>query len=260
MKTKEIEIVFITDSHLVYNEEFLGINTFKSFEAVIEEVVVKHANSDFYIFGGDLIEDQKKESFDFFEEKINKSPFVGKSLFARGNHDINDLFFDRLIKNQSLNTDLKSWKLININTYSLGNIYGEVDYDEIDFLKTISEENKNKNIMIYMHHNLFPTKSPWLDKYITQNYTQISKEISSLTNIKLVVSGHIHQEAVNMIDDTIFISCPSTSFHFVPSKPKYTLDNQNPAYTVFTLFSDGTFDWKHKRVEGYFGKPKIRKN
>ena len=256
MKKKEIEIVFITDAHLVYENKFLGIDTFKAFESVIDEVESKYKNADFYIFGGDLIEDQKKESFDFFWSKLTTNSMIEKSLFTRGNHDIEKSFFDKLFTNQNTNLNCESWQLININTYSEGNIYGEVSDKQINLINEISKRYKNKNLMIYMHHNLFKTDSPWLDKYITRNHENLSIEISSLSNIKLVISGHIHQEACNTLSGTTFISCPSTSFHFVPGKEKYTLDKKNPGYTVFSLFSDGTFDCEHIRTQGFYGEPK----
>ena len=178
MKKKEIEIVFITDAHLVYQNKFLGIDTFKAFESVIDEVESKYKNADFYIFGGDLIEDQKKESFDFFWSKLTTNSMIEKSLFTRGNHDIDKSFFDKLFTNQNTNLNCESWQLININTYSEGNIYGEVSDKQINLINEISKRYKNKNLMIYMHHNLFKTDSPWLDKYITRNHENLSVEIS----------------------------------------------------------------------------------
>ena len=68
MGKHEIKIVFITDSHLVFKKKFLGMETHKSFEAVINDILVNNQDADFYIFGGDLVQDQSKESFSFFKD------------------------------------------------------------------------------------------------------------------------------------------------------------------------------------------------
>jgi len=253
MQDKEIKIVFITDSHLVFDEKFLGIDTFQSFEATIEDVVVNHSDADFYIFGGDLIQDQNEVSFRFFKDISSR--LQKPMLFARGNHDINDDFFNEISANQKTQTSFKSWELISLNSYSEGNIYGEIKDDEIRFLQDISKKNANKHILVYMHHNLFPTKSPWIDIHITKNYQDLSVKFSAIENLKLVISGHIHQEMKVLLNETTFVSTPSTSFQFLPDKETFTLDKKNPAYTVLNLYPDGSFDLSYKRTKGHFGEP-----
>ncbi len=253
MRDKEIKIVFITDPHLVFDDKFLGIDTFKSFEATIEDVVANHFDADFYIFGGDLIQDQNEASFRFFKDISSR--LQGPTLFARGNHDINDDFFNEISANQESKISFKSWELINLNSYSEGNIYGEIRDDEMKFLQDISKKNTDKHILVYMHHNLFPTNSPWLDIHITKNYQNLSAKFSTIENLELVISGHIHQEMEVLLNKTTFVSTPSTSFQFLPDKETFTLDKKNPAYTVLNLYSNGSFDVNYKRVKGFFGEP-----
>jgi len=252
MNRREIKVVFIADSHLVFKEKFLGIETHKSFEAVIGNILVHDQDADFYIFGGDLVQDQSKESFDFFKDISSK--LSGTSLFTRGNHDINDFFFDEIKTNQKDYISFKSWCLVNLDSYSQGSIYGEITSEQIEFLQNISNKNIDTNIFLYMHHNLFPTNSPWLDQHITKNYQIVSKQFSDIENLKLVLSGHIHQEMEVVVDNTTFVSTPSTSFQFLPDKEIFTLDDKNPGYTVLNLYSDGSFEINYKRIDGFFGE------
>ena len=62
----EIKLIFLTDMHLVSENSFLGINTFDSFSSVVDDVIQNHSNADFVIFGGDLVQDQSKDSYAFF--------------------------------------------------------------------------------------------------------------------------------------------------------------------------------------------------
>ena len=186
MNRREIKVVFIADSHLVFKEKFLGIETHKSFEAVIGNILVHDQDADFYIFGGDLVQDQSKESFSFFKDISSR--LSGLKLFTRGNHDMNDDFFNEISMDQKDCISFKSWYLVNLNSYSKGNIYGEIKDEQIEFLQDISNKNSDKNILLYMHHNLFPTNSPWLDEHITKNYQSLSKKFSDIENLSTIPS------------------------------------------------------------------------
>ena len=70
-----------------------------------------------------------------------------------------------------------------------------------------------------------------------------------------MISGHIHQEMKVLLNETTFVSTPSTSFQFLPDKETFTLDKKNPAYTVLNLYPDGSFDLSYKRIKGHFGEP-----
>ena len=57
---KELKIIFLSDMHLVYEKDFLGINTFNSFSSIVDNIVINHSDADYVIFGGDLVQDQTK--------------------------------------------------------------------------------------------------------------------------------------------------------------------------------------------------------
>ena len=109
-----------------------------------------------------------------------------------------------------------------------------------------------------MHHNLFKTDSPWLDIHITKNFQYIRNELSKIENLKLVISGHVHQFTKNIINGTTFITIPSTSAQFKNSTENFTLDLINPGYMTFDLKKDGNFNFKTFRISGFYGN--IEKN
>ena len=252
MSDKNFKIIFITDMHLVYDEHFLGIDTFASFNAVVNHILEFHSDIDCLIVGGDLVQDQKKESFDFFKYQIDR--LNCPKLFARGNHDLSDNFFS-MLDNLRGKFSIDNWEIIRIDTYSEGNIFGEVDLSNLQ--KIIYESNKinHRNFILYMHHNLFLTNSPWLDVHITKNKEKVLDLISKIKNLKLVINGHIHQETLRIYKGISFISSPSTGVQFTSNENNFKLDEINPGYLIIQLNENGNNKTACQRVNGYFGTP-----
>ena len=253
MNKNEIKLIFLSDMHLFSNEAFLGIHTFDSFRAVVDDIIQNQSDASFLILGGDFVQDQSENSYLFFKSQIAR--FDIPKLFTRGNHDISDDFFESLSESCNFHILKNDWVIYNLHTYSKGNIYGEIKDGEIDNLVQEARDKKDKFFLLFMHHNLFLTGSPWLDIHITKNRSLILKKISTLRNIRLVINGHIHQETINTYNDISFISSPSTSFQFTSNEKKFKLDSINPGYLVVTLKEKGTWHVSCQRVAGEFGTP-----
>ena len=252
MSAYNFKIIFLSDMHLVYGKKFLGIDTFNSFATVIDHILKFHSDLDCLLIGGDLIQDQKKESFNFFESQINR--IVSPKLYARGNHDLSDSFFSKLdAHNGKFSYD--NWEIIRVDTYSTGNIYGQVNIDNLNKIAKELNKVKDKHFILYMHHNLFLTSSPWLDIHITKNKDEVLSLISKMKNIKLVINGHIHQETKVEYKGITFVSSPSTSIQFTSNEENFKLDNSFPGYLVISLNRKGDKKIHCQRVEGSFGVP-----
>ena len=252
MIANNFKMVFLSDMHLVHGKKFLGIDTFNSFKAVVDHILQFHSDLDCLLIGGDLIQDQKKESFDFFKSQIDR--IVSPKLYARGNHDLSDSFFSNLDTNNG-KFSYDNWEIIRVDTYSKGNIYGEVDIDNLNKIATVLNKIKDKHFILFMHHNLFLTSSPWLDVHITKNKDEVLRIISKIKNIKLVINGHIHQETKVQYKGITFVSSPSTSIQFTSNQENFKLDDIFPGYLIVSLDKKGNKKIHCQRVEGSFGVP-----
>ena len=249
----KFKIAIISDSHLIKNSPFLGIDTFRSFKAIIDNLVNNLDNYELVLFLGDMVQDQKKESFDFLNEQLARISI--KKFLIRGNHDTKEILptNDFIEHNHPFN--FQNWILIPIESYKKGAIYGEISIDKIDQIKKILNQKSPSFGIVYLHHNLFETFSPWLDIHITKNFIQIREELSKIQNLKLIVCGHIHQYTKNIIGDKVFLSTPSTSAQFKHSTEKFTLDTIGPGYLDVELNEDGTHKVNVIRISGNFGEP-----
>jgi len=253
MKNNELKIIFLSDMHLTHQEDFLGIDTFASFDSTVTHIQENHNDADYVVLGGDFIQDQKKESFEFFYTQIRR--LKPSLLYARGNHDISDKFYSSLRSESDFFISTKYWEIIMLETYSKGNIFGEVCIKELKKLVDYSFLNKDKFFFIYMHHNLFMTQSPWLDIHITKNREEVLSVLKKIKNLRLVINGHIHQET-NLIHEGIeFYSSPSTSAQFTSGEKEFKLGKEKPGYLIIKLRKEGLSEVKCQRIIGNFGTP-----
>ena len=250
---KKFRIAIISDSHLIKSSPFLGIDTFRSFKVVIDNLVKNIDKYELVLFLGDMIQDQKKESFEFLNKQLSRIKI--KKLLIRGNHDTKKILPINDFVEHNPPFSIENWIFIPIESYKKGAIYGEITPDKIDKIRKILNKKPQSFGILYLHHNLFETFSPWLDIHITRNFVQIREELSKILNLKLIISGHIHQYTKNTIRDKVFISAPSTSAQFKYSSAEFTLDTINPGYLDLELNEDGTHKVQVLRILGNFGKP-----
>ena len=250
-----LRIAILSDSHLIKDKDFLGINTYDSLTAIVDLIKLNIDRYDIIMILGDLVQDQNEDSFEFFN--IQLSRLKKKKLIIRGNHDIkenlpiNDFF--------EYNEDIISnnWILIPIESYVKNKIYGEVSDSKLWDIRSKLINQPSLNGLIYMHHNLFETNSDWLDIHITRNFAHIRSELSKISNLILVISGHIHQYTKNIISNLTFLSIPSTSAQFTSSTKEFTLDKVNPGYMELELYDNGEFKYNIIRTKSSYGIPDI---
>ena len=83
-----LRIAILSDSHLIKDKDFLGINTYDSLTAIVDLIKLNIDRYDIIMILGDLVQDQNEDSFEFFN--IQLSRLKKKKLIIRGNHDIKE--------------------------------------------------------------------------------------------------------------------------------------------------------------------------
>ena len=91
-----IRILQITDTHLFAgkHESLLGVNTWSSYEAVLDAIIAQHRDYDLIIATGDLAQDHSVEAYQHFAEGISRLP--RPCVWLPGNHDFQPAMVDTL--------------------------------------------------------------------------------------------------------------------------------------------------------------------
>ena len=247
------KILFISDMHLMYNKKFLGIDTFNSLGAIVDDICSSGETFDHIFLLGDFVQDQSEKSFEFLNKKLKE--IEAPKSFIRGNHDIKDTLPINGYEEINDNVEFNNWIFSPIDSFVKNNIYGLVTDEEISKIDKLLKSNREKWFVFYMHHNLFKTNSPWLDIHITKNYKEFVNFLSAHENFKIHISGHVHQYSINNINNSYFYSIPATSAQFKKNTKEFTLDQKQPGYCILEINEDGSHKMTVVRVKGFFGEP-----
>ena len=68
-----------------------------------------------------------------------------------------------------------------------------------------------------MHHPAVEVGSDWLDKINLKEGRNNFMELTIDYRVELVVAGHVHQESKSILNETCFLTTPSTCAQFKPS-------------------------------------------
>ena len=118
--------------------------------------------------------------------------------------------------------------------------HGWVQREEMQFLQQCCEQNPHLHTVVCVHHLPILVGSRWLDTQTMHNQDEFNAFVARLNNVKLVLSGHVHQEYDKYHGRIRYISSPSTSIQFEPLSHNFSLDLQGPGWRYLTLNIDGT--------------------
>lgn len=249
MQEQMIRIIQISDLHLLSNKlaKFLSIEPYLNLEKIVNRVKIDVAEykPNFIALTGDLSQDYSENSYKIFKEIFQDFKIPIYAIL--GNHDRPELFNKICPNFKAQNIMLENWQILFLNSHWTNHIEGYIDDSELQNL----EENLSHNlghVLIFLHHHVLPIKSTWLDRLNLKNADQFLSICDRYKNIKLVVSGHVHQESLQTRNGIDFISTPATCFQFTPQSKIFKLESSMPGYRRIELDENGNYKTEVMRI------------
>lgn len=247
-----VNVLQISDCHLFAdkNKSLLGVNTYDSFCAVIDEIKAQNFNYDFIAFTGDISQDYSVKSYEHFAEIIkvlNKPVF-----FLPGNHDDGPLMyriFENLGVNIAKNVITPKWQFIFLNSEVYAVPHGWVERRQLDYAAFCGRRSPDQHVAILVHHMPHLVQSAWLDTQTMHNLDEFNTYIHRIPNVRAVITGHIHQEFDVTERGIRYIATPSTSIQFTPKSNDFALDSVGPGWRYLSFNPDGSIDTKVYRLK-----------
>lgn len=252
-----IRLLQITDPHLFSNTEdsLLNVKTVKSFTEVIEQIKKQILQTqqpfDLILSTGDLIQDHNIAGYHYFARIIE--PLNTPTVWLEGNHDVQPSMsnilgeYAYILPHKQIFLG-EHWQVLLLNTQVTGVPYGELSYQQLNWLKSKLNEYPDRFTLIALHHNILPTQSAWLDQHSLKNSDELSRILETAGNIKGIVHGHIHQEVNDIWNGIPIFSTPSTCIQFKPNCDEFTLDLQPQGWREFYLHENGELETVVKRL------------
>ncbi|PCH85474.1 MAG: 3',5'-cyclic-AMP phosphodiesterase [Piscirickettsiaceae bacterium] len=248
----DIRILQISDMHLFASndQQLVGINTNDSFLAVLD-LAKQHSWPPDYIFlTGDLSQDSSQAAYQRLVSHLE--PLGIPCYVLPGNHDkadaLRQFFAQEPVLYQTF-VQTHDWLFAFLNTATPNEEGGTLDEQEILALEQQLKQNPHKNVLICLHHQLNPVKSQWLDTMAVCNPESLVKLVSTYSNIRGIIHGHVHQDFTSSINDTPIYSVPSTCFQFKPNSIDFAIDERAPGYRWLELSPLGEIKTSIVRLE-----------
>ncbi|NLK84760.1 MAG: 3',5'-cyclic-AMP phosphodiesterase [Aeromonadales bacterium] len=240
-----VRVLQLTDCHLFADDEkdLLGVNTAKSFEAVVNAIKEQHFDYDFIAFTGDISQDYSVKSYQHFAKQI--SILEKPVFFLPGNHDDGPLMyrvFEDLGVNIAKNVITPKWQFVFLNSEVYAVPHGWIQRKQLDYAAFCSNRSPEQHMCLLVHHMPMLVGSRWLDTQTMHNFDEFNTYIHRINGVKAVVTGHIHQEFDETVRGIRYIATPSTSIQFTPKSNDFALDNLAPGWRYLNFNPNGTVD------------------
>lgn len=254
-----MKILQISDMHIFDdpNDELLGVNTQRSFEAIVDLIDIEERDEkvDFILLTGDLSQDGSVDSYKRIASYLK--PFEVPIYYIPGNHDhsevINQVYpRDHILDNRRI--IFPQWQFILLDSQKPGAVEGYLAKSELDFMQRCLIDCPDHRAVIVMHHQPVAVGSQWLDSLGVKNADEFWQVAAQFPNIHSVVFGHVHQEFQSILNNVHCIAAPSTCIQFKPKQDHFGLDNIPPGYRWFKFEGNGKFETGVRRWAYYVGE------
>lgn len=256
-----VRILQITDTHLFAekHETLLGINTWESYQAVLDAIHASQRECDLIVATGDLAQDHSAAAYQHFAEGI--ASFAAPCVWLPGNHDFQPAMYSTLhdagispAKRVLLGDH---WQILLLDSQVFGVPHGELSDFQLEWLEHQLNAEPERYTLLLLHHHPLQAGCSWLDQHSLRNAGALDQILSNYPRVKHLLCGHIHQELDLDWNGRRMMATPSTCVQFKPHCANFTLDTVSPGWRWLELHPDGALTTEVCRLSGAEFHPDI---
>lgn len=254
-----LRVAQLTDMHLYADASRLskGIQTSKTFQAVLNALALISPKPDVVLLTGDLSNDETIGSYQNLYRSL--APFAIPTYWIAGNHDLPDVMEPILSQppfSQEKAFQLGNWQFIMLNSRLAQHVEGELSEETLSWLDDQLVAHPLHPTLVALHHPPLLIGSTWMDEIGLQNRDRLFQVLDRHPQVRLVLFGHIHQAFDRWRNDVRYLGTPSTCVQFIPDCNEFAIDStQQPGFRLLTLYPDGRFDTTVERINSCIAIP-----
>ncbi|MES1965812.1 metallophosphoesterase [Psychrobacter sp. AH5] len=266
---EQLNVLQITDMHLTTPTTLEATTALREdqsqcqqhFDSSLKQALAEDIRCDLILVTGDLVSKVDPLTYDYIFDALKKTqiPFA----CIAGNHDVTDelgydLPFDqrqliaRSMDSRLLNQHViesEYWQLLLLDSSVSGKISGVLANADLDWLCQ-QLDNCDKPALLALHHHVLPMNSEWIDAHMVENAEEFWQRIDRYEQLRVIISGHTHQEQIRHKNGVTVYSTPSTCYQFLPNKDEFSYDEQASAgYRWLQLANNGNLASWVKRLD-----------
>jgi len=248
----KVRILQITDTHLFAgkHETLLGVNTWASFDAVLDVIAADKRHYDLIVATGDLAQDHSALAYQHFAEGIARLP--APCVWLPGNHDFQPTMFTTLaastIADQKQVLVGDHWQIVLLDSQVFGVPHGELSEYQLEWLESVLAAEPQRHTLVLLHHHPVPSGCSWLDQHSLRNPHMLDTVLRRYPQARNLLCGHIHQELDLEWQGRRVLASPSTCVQFKPHCTNFTIDAESPGWRWLDLYDDGRLDTQVQRL------------
>ena len=241
-----MNIIQLTDTHLFASPDgnLRGLNTANSLARVVD--LAKTLAPDLVLVTGDLSQDETPASYDRLQRLLE--PLEVPIYYLLGNHDNPEAMrqvWNTVDASQPQVIRHDDWQLLLLNSRVPGQVQGRLSADSLDWLEAQLQHCANP-ALIALHHPPIAPDDHW-EPIVLDNANALYQVIDRHPQVRLVLSGHIHQPLHYQRGAVAFLTAPSTCLQYHLPKQS-ALDDHHPGLRLVELYPDGNWLTRVTRV------------
>lgn len=245
-----LRVVQITDCHLGerVGTRLLNLDTDQSLAAVLAMVRETHPRIDALLATGDISDQGSIAAYRRFLHATRD--IGGQPRWLPGNHDDIDNMRKVLGDDVRLQRSLLlgNWQIVMLNSQIPGEVGGYLAAGELDALRACLDAEPQRHALICVHHQVVPIGCAWLDQQIVANADEFWNLLDRYPQVRVVLSGHVHQRSDTLRGAVRVLTSPSTCVQFAPHSADFRVDTAGPGYRWFDLYADGSIATQVERA------------
>ncbi len=244
-KDMTVRILQLTDCHLLSDPEakLKGVPTTSSLREVLA-FIAENEEFDYLVISGDLAQDEQLKTYQILREMLGE--WVPRLRLIPGNHDDRSFLrqtFPEITAGSdgvlTFSLQVNGWRVIGLDSHVPGQVWGSIDEKQLEWLRRELSLDSQCPTVLFLHHPPISVGSPWLDRIGLTESESLVGMISGSPQIRLVCSGHVHQEFAGKLGEAEVVTTPATSFQFRPREEVPIFDLISTGFRVVTLGTSG---------------------